>query len=287
MRRVIFAAVFFCVLCVAAGLPSPARGTFHKRDVRFGEEVRGGVRLNWRLLEVPTRPGVTQQAVIVQREGPAKGTLLLFPGGNGVGYRLKKKKTTLRLGGNFLVRTAHRIATAGYTAVIVNVPSDQKSGMEDEFRGSPAHRKDIEGLVKFLTGEGHKNIYLVGTSRGTLSTGYLSTVMTDLPIKGFVHTASMNDVMHFPLEKVRRPVLFVHHDADGCQVTEYGAAQANFKRLPNHPRNFFLTVTGGDTPMSPQCMGFSAHGFFGVEKEAVSGILKWIAGETLPKSMGR
>ena len=46
-------------------------------------------------------------------------------------------------------------------------------------------------MVDFLVDEGAREVYLIGTSRGTLSVAYLATVITHPRVAGYVLTATL------------------------------------------------------------------------------------------------
>ena len=96
----------------------------------------------------------------------------------------RKRGRRLKTTGNFLVRSAPLFARAGFVAVIADAPSDESGGMDDHFRSSKAHHADIRGAVDFLVSEGVSRVFLVGTSRGTVSAAYLASVMTHPNVKG-------------------------------------------------------------------------------------------------------
>ncbi len=154
--------------------------------------------------------------------------------------------------------------------------------MSDDFRVSKEHHSDIRAAVDFLVSEGACEVFLVGTSRGTLSVAYLATVMTHANVEGYVLTASLEDVV-FHTEKIKRPVLMAHHADDECRVTTLTGARAAYRTLAKSPRKAFITVSGGDTPRSRVCGPLSAHGFLGVERETVAAIVEWMNGETPPE----
>jgi hypothetical protein len=61
--------------------------------------------------------------------------------------------------------TAPMFAEKGYRVVIVDVPSDRKSGMGDDFRKSDSHAQDIGRLIEEIASRGVDSFYLLGTSR--------------------------------------------------------------------------------------------------------------------------
>src|SRR5262245_26725184 len=98
-----------------------------------------------------TRTGVTQSYLLSSPEADkARAVAILFPGGFGnTDLQSERGRDTLDHG-NFLVRTRRLFATAGVAAAVVDVPSDQSSGMEDYFRLSSAHAEDIERVAADL-----------------------------------------------------------------------------------------------------------------------------------------
>jgi len=240
--------------------------------------VPEGPTITRRVITVPTRPGVRQRILIVEAEGESRGTLMLFPGGDGAGH-FRETASGFRLGNNFLVRSSHLFAQEGYAAAIVDAPSDQASGMSDGFRTSPQHVEDTRAVIDALARMSQGPIFLVGTSRGTLSVAFLATALSDGRVKGIVLTASYDYVESLSLERIRYPALFVHHRDDGCRVSSYAAARRQFDRMASSPRKDFITITGGDRPVSEPCQALSHHGFLGKEQEAVRAIAQWLTGE--------
>lgn len=210
-----------------------------------------------------------------------RAAVILFPGGKGTPI-YHKRGESYRLGGNFLVRSSSAFARAGFMAAIADAPSDYESGMDDDFRASKAHLLDIRAVVDFLVKEGAERVFLIGTSRGTMSVGYLSTALKHPNVRGFVFTSSMDDISLFAHEEIETPILFVHHLDDGCHATTYSGAYANFLRFKKSTRKHFIKVSGGETPQSRACGALSEHGYLGMELETVAAIVKWLKGETPP-----
>ena len=251
-----------------------------KVEVLLYRDFRDGAPLEWEDVYIPTREGVRQRLLIANAANAGDRAALLFPGGNGKRVT-RKRRGRMMTTGNFLMRSAPLFARAGFLTVLVPAPSDRSGGMDDHFRASEAHHADIRAAVDFLVREGAREVYLVGTSRGTVSVGYLATVMTHPNVKGYVLTASMEDVV-FYTDRIERPVLMVHHSDDECHVTTYIGAQAAYRTISKSPRKGFITVSGGDTPRSRACGPLSPHGFLGMERETVGAIAAWMNGKAPP-----
>ena len=279
MTRFILAATLSCVLLGVVGAQA-AQIEREKVDILLYRDFRGGAPLAWEDVYLPTREGVRQRLLIARAANMGCKAVLLFPGGNGRRVTVERRgrmKTT----GNFLVRSSPLFARAGFITVAVQAPSDRSGGMSDDFRASKEHHADIRAAVDFLVSEGACEVFLAGTSRGTLSVAYLASVMTHPNVKGYVLTASLGDIV-FYTDKIERPVLMAHHADDECHVTTYTDAQAAYRALERSPRKRFITVSGGDPPRSRACGPLSAHGFLGAERETVAAIAAWMNGETPP-----
>jgi pimeloyl-ACP methyl ester carboxylesterase len=237
------------------------------------------------IITIPTRPGVQQRVLLVQGEGKSRATLLLFPGGDGAGH-FAETRHGLRLSNNFLVRSSNLMANESFMAAIVDPPSDRASGMSDGFRTSPQHLRDIENVVRFLVDRYPQPIFLVGTSRSTLSLAYLATALRQPSIRGIIFTSSYDQVGSLPLEQIRYPVLLIHHRDDACQATPYATAKRLYERFTSSLVKDFVTVLGGAEPASEPCEGLSPHGFFGMEGDVIKVMADWIFGKKVPSTIG-
>ena len=128
-------------------------------------------------------------------------------------------------------------------------------------------------------------VYLVGTSRGTISVAYLAGALGS-EIQGAVLTSSLFGggrppvLGAFDWKSISAPVLFVHHRDDACRQTPYAEAARLADRYP------LISVKGGKPPESGPCDPFAAHGFFGVEAQTVQAIANWIFGRAFVKEVG-
>jgi len=230
-----------------------------------------------------TRPGVMQSVFIASLPQNPQAVVVLFPGSGGL-IRLRQEKDQIKFGqNNFLVRSRAEFINREVIAVVVDAPSDrQSSGMSDDFRLGTEHFTDISAVVadvgKRLTG---LPIFLVGTSRGTISAAALGARFGS-GLSGVVLTSTMfraagarsNEpgpgLSRFDFTTVKVPVLFVHHVSDQCGSTPYGDAARLGEKYP------LISVFGGRAPESGPCDPFSAHGYFGKESETVEQIVNWM-----------
>ncbi len=250
-------------------------------DVPRRLQTPGGRGIGGKIVVLPARPGVKQRVLVVRSEEKAKGSVVLFMGGPGT-TPFWKAGDGFNLAGNFLIRSTSLFTQQGFVAVIVEPPSDQSGGFGDIFRESPMHAKDIQVVVSHLAERGDTPVFLVGTSRGTLSVAYLAAELKSNHVKGIVLTSSMDNIS---LEKTDYPVLFVHHQEDECFVTTYADALQSYERVSS-PQKAFVTVRGGKPATGRECGPFAEHGFLGKEIEVVKVITDWAQGKPIPDRVG-
>jgi len=236
------------------------------------------------IVTLPTRPGVTQSYFLAGLPKTAQAVAVLFPGSGGL-IRLRKEGEQIKFGGdNFLVRSRAEFIKRGVIVAILDAPTDQQRdwGMTDEFRRGEEHHGDIVAVVANLEKRFPSlPIFLVGTSRGSVSTAALGARF-GAQVAGVVLSSTMfrpagrrsNDqgpgLSDFDFTTVKVPTLLVHHVSDSCVVTPYGDATRLVDMFP------LISVFGGSPPQSGACDPFSAHGFFGKESETVEQIANWM-----------
>jgi hypothetical protein len=231
-----------------------------------------------------TRGSVTQSYLLSSpAAGKARAVAILFPGGSGKVDLEREAGRALLDRGNFLVRSRRLFTGMGIAAAVMDTPSDQSSGVEDEFRLGSAHAEDIGRVAADLKSRyPGLPVFLVGTSRGAISAASAGrrlgpvvdgVVLTSTP---FLATRRQPGLSGFDLSSIPVPLLFVHHVDDGCDYTPYSAAKRLAARYP------VVSVSGGLPPQSKPCEAMSAHGFLGREADAVEAIAKWMLKQPYP-----
>ena len=233
------------------------------------------------LLRLPTRTGVIQPVLLLTESSAPKVVAIIFPGGPGIQNLLRRPvEAVLGPRGNFLVRSSETLLSPEVAVAIVDCPSDQTQGMEDTFRSSAAHASDIRTVIAaLLTRFKGAKIYLVGTSRGTVSAAYVAEALgpevDGVVLTSSVFRASRNGagLEFFRFDRLKTPLLLVHHAEDDCPICPYGEARKLSARSP------LITVRGSIEPESGPCDPLSNHGYFGREAAVVKAIRGWILGQ--------
>jgi dienelactone hydrolase len=234
-----------------------------------------------KVVDIPTRPGVTQRMIVLTPLEP-KAAVVLLPGGLGV-LQIFPNGSMKWGDGNFLVRTRQLFAERGLMVAVVDAPSDRQSPPYlGGFRQTPEHAADLKAVIAWLRENSKAPVWLVGTSTGTQSAAYVATELSgpEGP-DGVVLTSTIltedkgRPVPAMPLKKIRVPVLVVHHEQDGCTLCSFSEVPALMAKLANSPRSQLLSFKGGQSKGDP-CEALAYHGFNGLEPEVVQQVAAWV-----------
>jgi hypothetical protein len=235
------------------------------------------------LVRLPTRPGVTQPFWVMTPPGPSVASVILFTGGPGL---LGSERKPVLTGRNFLIRSRDKFAAAGFLVASVDGPSDHPEGLGDSFRSSAEHARDIAAVIAYLRQKAAVPVWLVGTSRGTISAANVAARLQSGGADGLVLTSSivasnrnLGAVQSLvDVDTIAIPTLFVHNRDDACRACPFAAVPPLMARFTHAPRTELVAVGGGSTPLSDPCEALSRHGYIGIEDEVVGKIAAWIKG---------
>jgi len=218
-------------------------------------------------INLPTRPGVTQSILFTAVAHPA-ASLIMFPGNFGLVRAVRN---------NFLIRVVPNFVALDFNVAVADAPSDQPNGMADGFRMSEAHATDIAAVIGFLRQRAAVPVWLVGTSRGTISAASVGVRLGPPQVAGVVLTSTvwLQGIPQVPLEQLRVPTLLVHNRDDGCKESPFDYAAAGLGRLSAAPAKELIAVSGGRS-RSAACEAQSPHGYYGIEEQVVPLIGAWI-----------
>ncbi len=218
-------------------------------------------------VDLPTRPGVIQPIYVTVARAPW-ASVILFPGGSGAVGAVRN---------NFLIRVAPKFAEAGIMVAISDAPSDHSSGLDTQFRASDAAAVDTAAITAFLKTRAAVPVWLVGTSRGSISAANAAVRLGSPRIAGVVLTSSVwsGGMEAVPLDKMRVPVMIVHNRDDSCGASPFAGATQAYNALGATPMRALLPVSGGALRGNP-CDAMSPHGYLGIEDQVVSPVVAWI-----------
>lgn len=240
-----------------------------------------GAQTAARVEDIPTRPGVTQRVIVLSPVNP-KAAVVLIPGGHG-GLQVFPNGSMKWGDDNFLVRTRQLFADEGLSVVVLDAPSDrQRPPYLGGFRQTPEHAADVKAVIAWVRARARVPVWLVGTSRGTQSAAFVATALQGAEgPDGIVLTATIlsddqgRPVPAMPLDRIKVPVLVVHHEQDGCQHCRFADMPQLTSKLTGAPRQELLTFKGGNSRGDP-CQAMAYHGFNGLEAEVVRQVAAWI-----------
>lgn len=232
------------------------------------------------LFKVPTRPDVKTTLFWESVEG-AKATVFLFPGGGGGFGSVDNGKATSN---NFLVRAAQYFVANGFNVAIFGRPSDSDD-LDYADRITDTHMTDVSKVLDFVKTKSAAPVWIVGTSRGTVSATAIAIHMQG-DIAGLVLTSSVVNykkpgaVPRQDLAAIKVPMLMLHHSKDACIHCRPDEVPSAFKGFRNAPVKRLVFVDGGSNPTGDVCAGQHWHGFIGMDREAVDLIADWIMNPT-------
>ncbi len=229
------------------------------------------------LVKVPSRAD-TKVTVFWHATEAATATLLVFPGGGGGFGRVENGWPSSN---NFLVRTSRLWADEGFNLAIFGRPNDSDElGYED--RISDIHMQDVRAVLEWVKTKSTAPIWVIGTSRGTISATSTLVRLQDPQIAGGVLSSSVvsykkaGAIPKQDLQRIKLPMLVYHHEKDACDICKPYEVPSILSGLSGSPMKKLMFVNGGANPTGSACEGNHWHGFIGMESTAVADISAWI-----------
>ena len=249
---------------------------------------------------IQTHARTTTRYAFERPTSPPQGqaiAVVLLPGGGGH-LDLDAQGCPRALKGNSLVRSIPHFRDLGLATALVDSPSDYTGddGLAG-FRTSSEHAEDLGKVIADVRARAGGAVWLVGTSRGTLSAASAASRLSGPSAPdGIVLTSAVTSgaqsrqkpwvsqtVFDVSLDRIRVPFLIVGHAADTCARSPASAMERVAARIGG-TRKQVVTVTGGPgTPTGPQasieaCVGRAPHGFIEQEAEVAAGIARFVRG---------
>jgi len=223
-------------------------------------------------IQLPSRPGVVQPILYQPASAPI-ASVVLFPGGGGVIAGVRN---------NFLLRVRGDLAAQGISVAVIDVPSDHAEA-DNDYRAGADAAADAASVVVFLKTKAAVPVWLIGTSRGSISAANAAARLGPSQVNGVVLTSSVwtGGMDLVPLTPIAVPTLIVHNRDDQCRHSPVNGAAPALATLTNAPARDLLLVSGGESRSDP-CGALSHHGYLGIENQVVPPMIAWIKSHNAP-----
>jgi hypothetical protein len=195
----------------------------------------------------------------------ATKTLFVFSGGGG-GFG--KVKDGLPTSGNFMVRTTPMWIAQGYNVFIFGQPDDNDD-LDYGYRVGSVHLQDVRATMNWVKAQSALPVWIVGTSRGTISSAHAAINLKEPQVEGLVLTASVvtyKKTGAIPKQDVGSlaiPVLLYHSEADACVHCQPFEVKQVFTKFTGSNKRLIMAQAGSGASGDP-CRGQHHHGFIGV-----------------------
>jgi pimeloyl-ACP methyl ester carboxylesterase len=264
----------------------------------FSREALEAAGITETIVQLEPRPGVTLKFLLIKPRNPI-ASVMLFPGGPGL-LKLSNAYGRPRIGrinDVYLVRNRYNYAKEGLMVALVDIPSDCKdqgemgvrTGRGSLYKMSREQVADIEAVARYLKGLKAAPVWVMGTSRGTISVANAGIRGAD-GIDGLVFTSTLstrgekhkflenfpNAVLDMDLDKVALPALIVAHRDDYCLLSHSSDAAVLKDKLVIADEVQVAYFTGGKKQKGSDCGWFSPHSFYGIEERVDKQIAQYI-----------
>lgn len=215
--------------------------------------------------------------VFVMSNPKATATVLLLPGGDADTGRIVDGKPSSQ---NFLSRSREAFLAANLNVMVVYRATDL-SKLDYGYRVSQDHINELARAITYAKQNFNKPIWLIGTSRGTVSATATAIALGEAEVQGLVLTSSVTSkktgaIATQNIASLKIPILVVHHKYDMCKVCVPHEASQITSDLKSAPFKKFVMIEGGANPEGDPCQARHWHGFINYEKETVKIITDWI-----------
>lgn len=221
--------------------------------------------------------GDARMPTYVMPNPDATATLILLPGGDALTGKIVGGKPT---SGNFLSRTRGEFHAAGFNVMVVYKATDLH-GLSYGYRIGKDHVGELAKVIAYAKQNFGKPVWLVGTSRGTVSATATAIALGESEVQGLVLTSSVTSkkagaIATQNIASLKIPTLVVHHKNDACDICLPDEASRITLDLKSAPVKRFIMIEGGSEPVGNPCEARHWHGFVNYEKETVKIIADWI-----------
>ena len=208
--------------------------------------------------------------VVAHVPADADAAVILLLGGTGVLSIVNEK---LDRSFSFQPRSRDHWWANRFATFLVDAPSDRlgKEGIQDRvWRAGPEHRADLSAVVDAIALRFPGPLVIQGHSNGAISAATVAS-LKHARVKAYAYSgpAHAQTLTSLPTEVEHPvPVVVMQHRQDSCTVSHSRYIEP-FLRAVKAPAKQVLWIEGGSDPLSGACGPFSAHSFFGVERQAI------------------
>ncbi len=218
-----------------------------------------------------------QLPVYVMTQPEAVATLILLPGGDGGSGKIVDGQPTSK---NFLNRSRGLFFAEKFNVLVAFRATDLQ-GLDYDYRVSANHMQEIAAVIRHARQLSPAPVWLIGTSRGTVSGTAATIALPKDMVQGLVLTSSVTSkktgaIAMQEIGKIGVPTLVVHHKNDACKICVPHEAARIVGGLKSSGIKKFLMVEGGSDPVGDPCEAQHWHGFINYEQETVRMISQWI-----------
>ena len=220
----------------------------------------------------------------------AKATLVLIPGGAGA-LGLKPTQTEMRNAFYQALKTLTDTTPGhpGMHVVLFDSPSrlDPSPRSYPSSRATADHLSRISSVVRFYKQKTGRPVWLMGHSNGAVSiTEFLRyddpekapSLLSGLIVSG------ARKVAYFDEKPLAMPILFLHHERDGCPNADPRASAQSFERVKKinaSVTEFRFLKTGAPEGSSPCDSGY--HMYYGAEAEMTEALRSFVLSNSPPR----
>jgi hypothetical protein len=209
----------------------------------------------------------------------AQATLIFIPGGEGqLGLKPTQKDTRNDFYQSLKKLTENQGAGAGTNVVLFDSPE----ALDSNPRGYPVsratndHLSRIGSILRFYKLRAGRPVWLMGHSNGAVSvtefTRFKDFKNEPSLLSGVVVSGARTG-SHFE-GMMNSPILFLHHEKDGCRNASPTASHKNFEKakLSNTAATRFVFIHGGSDTKEKSPCDSGYHMYNGAEMEMVDAV---------------
>ena len=204
----------------------------------------------------------------------AKATMVLIPGGDGhLGLKPTQKDTTKDFYQALKKLTDTTSGNRGINVVLFDSPTRLNSNprVYPSSRATADHLSRISSVIRFYKQKTGKSVWLMGHSNGAVSITeflrYNDPERAPSQVSGLI-VSGARKVAYFDERPLDLPVLFLHHQQDGCASADSRVSVKNFEQVKRTNRSVteFRFLRGGEPENGSPCEG-GYHMYYGADVE--------------------